>query len=195
MSLRTAAIVSVMLTIIGAAVLLRGATFNLPGNQQGYAPAQPVNFSHRLHAGDNKIPCLYCHSSAEKSSVAGVPAVSTCMNCHSQIRKDSPEIQKLAVAQAENRPIQWTRIHSLPNYVRFNHSRHVSVGVNCSDCHGQVETMDRVAQFQTLSMGMCINCHRTHRQITVNEFGKPVISDEAARARLQASTDCSVCHY
>ena len=195
MNLRTAKIISLLVTVLGVAAMLPGSTFSWLGNQQGYAPQQPVAFSHKLHAGDNQITCLYCHSSADKSSVAGIPATSTCMNCHSQIRKDSPEIQKIADAFANNQPIEWVRIHDLPDHVRFNHSRHVLAGLKCQQCHGAVETMDRVAQQETLSMGMCVSCHRTHREVTLDEAGRPIISKEATPKRLMASTDCSVCHH
>jgi hypothetical protein len=195
MSLRTAKIISLLVTITGAVVLLQGATFSGFGNQQGYEPVQPINFSHKVHAGDNQISCLYCHSAAEKSSAASIPAASTCMNCHSQIRKDSPEIQKVARALAEKKPIQWVRIHDLPDHVTFNHSRHVWAGIKCQQCHGPVEMMERVSQFESLSMGMCVNCHRTHRVVTVDASGKPIITREPTRERLMASTDCSVCHH
>lgn len=195
MSLRTARILSVLITIIGALAVWEGSTFSWLGNQQGYSPVQPINFSHKLHAGENKISCLYCHGGAERSAVAGIPATSVCMNCHSQIRKDSPEIQKIARSAAGGTPIQWVRIHDLPDHVRFNHQRHIVVQIACQQCHGPVETMDRVAQFETLSMGMCIACHRTHRAITLDALGRPAVSQESTKARLMASTDCSVCHY
>ena len=195
MSLRTAKIISLLLTVTGAAVLWQGSTFSWLGNQQGYEPVQPINFSHKIHAGDNQIACLYCHSAAEKSTVAGIPAASTCMNCHSQIRKDSPEIQKITQAIESNKPIEWARIHRLPDHAAFDHSRHVSAGIKCQQCHGPVETMERVRQFETLSMGMCVACHRTHREVALDENGKPVITSEATPKRLMASTDCTVCHH
>ncbi|HSE97708.1 MAG TPA: cytochrome c3 family protein [Blastocatellia bacterium] len=195
MSLRTAKVISLLVTVIGAGAMLQGASFSWLGNQQGYEPEQPIAFSHRVHAGDNQISCLYCHSAAEKSKIAGIPAASTCMNCHSQIRKDSPEIQKITSAIANNKPIEWMRVHRVPDHVSFDHSRHVSVGIKCQQCHGPVETMDRVSQFETLSMGMCVNCHRTHREVSLDESGKPIISREATPKRLMASTDCSVCHH
>jgi hypothetical protein len=195
MSLRTAKIISLLVTAIGAAVMMQGAAFTWLGNQQGYQPEQPIAFSHKVHAGDNQIQCLYCHSAAEKSKVAGIPAASTCMNCHSQIRKDSPEIKKISTALAENKPIEWTRVHRLPDHAAFNHSRHLWAGIKCQQCHGPVETMDRVAQSETLLMGMCVDCHRTHREVTLDESGKPIISREATPKRLMASTDCSVCHH
>src|SRR5262252_10612315 len=151
MSLRTVRIISLLVTVLGGLALMQGSTFTWLGNQQGYEPVQPINFSHKLHAGDNQINCLYCHSSAERSAVAGIPAASTCMNCHSQVKKDSPEIQKISQALASNTPIEWIRVHRLPDHAKFDHSRHVAAGVKCQQCHGAIETMYRVSQFETLS--------------------------------------------
>jgi hypothetical protein len=195
MSLRTAKILSLLITLIGVAVIWQGATFRGLGNQQGYQPAQPINFSHKVHATDNQIQCLYCHSSADKSAVAGIPSATTCMNCHKQVLKDSPEIQKIAIAISQNKPIEWIKVNDLPDHVSFNHSRHVTAGLKCQICHGAVETEDRVSQGDALSMGMCVTCHRTHREVTLDENGRPHVSKEATPKRLMASTDCSVCHH
>jgi hypothetical protein len=195
MSLRTAKIISLLITVIGLGVVWQGSIFRGLGNQQGYQPAQPINFSHKIHAGDNQIQCLYCHSSADKSAVAGIPAANTCMNCHKQVLKDSPEIQKIVTALQQNRPIEWIKVNDLPDHVRFNHSRHVTAGVKCQLCHGPVETEDRVSQADALSMGMCVTCHRTHREVTLDENGRPHVAKEATPKRLMASTDCSVCHH
>jgi len=181
--------------VIGVAVAWQGAMFRSPGNQQGYQPAQPIAFSHKVHAGDNQIQCLYCHSAADKSRVAGIPAASTCMNCHTQIMKDSTEIQKIATALQQNKPIEWIKVNDLPDHVAFNHSRHVTAGFKCQTCHGPVETEDRVSQANDLSMGMCVTCHRTHREVTLDESGRPTVSNEATPKRLMGSTDCSVCHH
>lgn len=195
MSLRTATTISVLVTVIGVAVVWQGSMFRGFGNQQGYQPAQPINFSHKVHAGDNQIQCLYCHSAADKSQVAGIPAASTCMNCHTKILKDSPEIQKITTVLQQNKPIEWIKVNDLPDHVAFNHSRHVTAGVRCQTCHGPVETEDRVSQADALSMGMCVTCHRTHREVTLDENGRPIVSKEATAKRLMASTDCSVCHH
>jgi len=195
MSLRTAKMISLLVTLIGVAVAWQGSIFRGLGNQQGYQPAQPINFSHKVHAGDNQIQCLYCHSSADKSAVAGIPAASTCMNCHTKILKDSPEIQKIATALAQNKPIEWVKVNDLPDHVSFNHSRHVTAGLKCQQCHGPVETMDRVEQFDALSMGMCVSCHRTHREVTLDVNGRPTVTKETTPKKLMASTDCSVCHH
>jgi hypothetical protein len=195
MSLRTAKIISLLVTLIGVAVVWQGSNFRGLGNQQGYQPPQPINFSHKVHTGDNQIQCLYCHSSADKSTVAGIPAASTCMNCHTKILKDSTEIQKIAAALAQNKPVEWVKVNDLPDHVAFNHSRHVTAGLKCQLCHGPVETMDRVEQFDILSMGMCVGCHRTHREVTLDENGRATVTKEVTPKRLMASTDCSVCHH
>jgi hypothetical protein len=195
MTLRTAKIISLLVAVIGGSVLLNGAQVRGLGNQQGYQPVQPIEFSHKVHAGDNQIACLYCHSAADKSRVAGIPAASTCMNCHSQIRKDSPEVQKIYRAISDDTPIKWVKVTDIPDHAAFNHSRHVTAGVKCQQCHGPVETMDRVSQADSMFMGTCISCHRTHREVTLDESGKPIISSEPGPKRLMASTDCSVCHH
>lgn len=195
MNLRIATIVSLVVTAMGIAVVWQNSTFRALGDQRGYAPAQPVNFSHKVHAGDNKISCLYCHSAADKSKVAGIPAAAQCMNCHTQIRRDSPEVQKVARALAENRPVEWVKVNDLPDHVVFNHSRHVTAGVSCQKCHGPVETMDRVEQADSFTMGTCIACHRTHREVTLDAEGRPQIAREKSPALLKASTDCAVCHH
>lgn len=188
----------------------------LPGNNQGYEPVQPIAYSHRLHAGELEIPCLYCHSTAETSSHAGIPSTSTCMNCHKFVSAPfvdvvaederatkekrspqkivSPEIEKvykaLSLGKDMNRvpgglitPVKWTRIHVNPDFVYFNHSVHVSAGVDCQKCHGEVQTMERVRQVSDLSMGWCVNCHRD-----VNKTG-------VAGKRVKAPIDCAACHY
>lgn len=195
MNLRTLKILSILITVIGAVFVWQTSTFSVFGDQFGYEPIQPINFSHKLHAGDNKISCLYCHSSADKSKVAGVPSASLCMNCHTKILPDSPEIQKIATALNENKPIEWVKVNDLPDLATFNHSRHVTSGINCQACHGPIETMERVSQQNAFTMGDCVSCHRSHREVTLDETGRPQISRENTPKRLMASTDCSVCHH
>ena len=120
------------------------AEFYPTASNQGYAPVQPIPFSHKLHAGDNKIPCLYCHSGAEKSRHATIPSVNVCMNCHTVVKTDSPHIKKIQEAYANNTPIEWVRVHELPDYVYFPHKRHVAKGVACETCHGNVKAMERI---------------------------------------------------
>ena len=157
------------------------------GVDEGYQPIQPIAFSHTIHAGENKVDCQYCHSSAKHSKTSGIPSVNVCMNCHENIAEVSEEtripsmnmgkeeldkeIQKLYTAagwDADNmsytgktQPIKWVRIHNLPDFAYFNHSQHVTVGgQKCQTCHGPVETMDEVYQFSPLTMGWCIDCHK-----------------------------------
>ena len=155
------------------------------GVDQGYQPIQPIAFSHKIHAGDNKIDCQYCHSSAKNSKTSGIPSVNICMNCHKSIGEVAEEtatpeyskafydgeIQKVYEAagwDAENlvytgktKPIKWIQIHNLPDFVYFNHSQHIIVGgIKCQKCHGPVENMEEVYQFSSLTMGWCIECHK-----------------------------------
>ena len=156
------------------------------GVDQGYEPIQPIHYSHRIHAGDNKIDCKYCHSSARVSKTSGIPSLNVCMNCHKNISEVAEEtlaegneygvnynneIQKLYNAvgwdkttqtyTGKTEPVKWIRIHNLPDFVYFNHSQHVTVaGVECQTCHGPVEEMEIMRQHSSLTMGWCINCHR-----------------------------------
>jgi nitrate reductase NapE component len=157
------------------------------GVDQGYAPIQPIHYSHRIHAGENQIECKYCHSSARVSKHSGIPSLNVCMNCHKQIAEVAPEtqaegqeeygvdynaeIQKLYEATGwdtstqsftgETKPVKWIRIHNLPDFAYFNHSQHVTVGgIACQTCHGPVETYEIQKQYAPLTMGWCINCHR-----------------------------------
>jgi hypothetical protein len=130
---------------------------------RGYAPDQPIPYSHRLHAGTLKIPCLYCHSGALRSRVAGIPAVATCMNCHTVTRTGSALIRKLADVYASGAPLKWARIYALPDHVYFDHRPHVKAGILCQICHGEVQEMEVVYQKMVLRMGSCLGCHRDPR--------------------------------
>lgn len=162
--------------------------FRLPGDQRGYQPVQPIAYSHAVHAGQNAIDCQFCHTGAEKGKHAGIPAASTCMKCHEQVRKDSPEIAKIKTALAGNKPIEWVRVHSLADFVRFDHSRHVNSGVACQSCHGPIQSMDRVSQQMRFSMGQCLACHRGLQHGLDGAVADPL-------AAKKASTDCVACHY
>ena len=133
-------------------------------NGVGYAPVQPINFSHKLHAGQMGIDCEYCHTGVEKSRNAMVPAVSTCMNCHSIARKDTPEIKKLREYYFSGKALPWVRVHKVPDFVYFNHSVHVNMGIKCESCHGDVRTMSRITQMHSFTMSDCLNCHRNEQQ-------------------------------
>ncbi len=121
---------------------------------------QPVQFSHKHHSGDDGIDCRYCHTAVETSSSAGMPPTQTCMNCHSQIWSDSPYLEPVRASYRENKPIEWEKVHDLPEYVYFNHSIHIAKGVGCSTCHGQIDNMPAVYQENTLQMEWCLACHR-----------------------------------
>ncbi len=169
---------AVMSTALAAAYVAEPDRFVL-----GYAPAQPIAFSHRLHAGDNHIPCLYCHAGATRSRHAGVPAVETCMNCHRVTRTDRPAIQELARIERDNAALVWQRVYSLPDHVYFDHRPHVREGVACQYCHGQVEQMERLSRQMWLRMGHCLDCHRDPR---------PALP--AGSTIVEAPTHCWTCH-
>jgi hypothetical protein len=130
------------------------------GYNKGYQPAQPIPFSHALHVGTHNMQCQYCHNQVERSKHSNIPSLATCMNCHTQIKTDSPHIQKLAEAYNDKKPFEWNRVHLLPDHVQFDHSSHLNRGVSCQTCHGEIEKMEVVQQVSDLSMGWCINCHR-----------------------------------
>lgn len=121
---------------------------------------QPVQFSHKHHSGDDGIDCRYCHTAVETSSSAGMPPTQTCMNCHSQIWSDSPYLEIVRASYRDNKPIEWEKVHDLPDYVYFNHSAHINKGVGCSTCHGNVAEMPAIHQVNTLQMEWCLSCHR-----------------------------------
>jgi hypothetical protein len=128
----------------------------------GTTPEQPIEFSHRIHAGDNQIPCLYCHSQARRSAIAGVPSVNRCMGCHEEVATDRPLIREVARYFADKEPIPWVKVHDLPDFVHFPHKRHVLADIACQTCHGPVETMDRVTRLAPTKMGQCRACHEEH---------------------------------
>jgi hypothetical protein len=159
---------------------------------QGFYPKQPIPFSHKLHAGLHKIDCKYCHSSVERSIHASVPEGKVCMNCHSVVKTDSPYIQMITKAYKENRPIEWIRIHELPDYVYFPHKRHIAAGLQCQDCHGAVEHMDQVYQVGALTMGWCMECHLG--QTTPPAILRAKYPDAAYPSGPVAPVECSTCH-
>ncbi|MFH6982414.1 cytochrome c3 family protein [Marinoscillum luteum] len=183
------------------------------GVQQGYQPNQPIAFSHQIHAGQFEIDCNYCHTGVRKSKAANIPSANICMNCHTAIKTESPEIQKIYAAidydpstgeYGENtKPIEWVRVHNLPDLAYFNHSQHVEVGgLECQTCHGPVEEMDVVYQYSTLTMGWCINCHReTEVNTKDNEYYTKLVelhaehSKEPLKVEDIGGLECSKCHY
>jgi hypothetical protein len=219
----------VVLFMIGGYFLVQGA-IGL-GRQKGYMPEQPIHYSHKVHAGINQINCLYCHAGAEKSKHAMIPSENICMNCHKAINEyhgpdlytaegkkinGTAEIAKLydyigwdpqtQKYTKPGKPIEWTRIHALPDHVYFNHSQHVVAGKQqCQTCHGPIQDMDEVKQFAELSMGWCINCHRTtkvqfadNKYFSIFEKFHQEIKEgkiDSVTVEMAGGTECQKCHY
>jgi mono/diheme cytochrome c family protein len=173
------------------------------GVQQGYAPKQPITFSHKLHAGEYKIDCNYCHTGVNRGKSAHIPSANICMNCHGVIKKESPEIQKIYTSIENNQPIEWVRVHNLPDLAYFNHAQHVNVGgLECQNCHGEVEKMEVIQQRSSLTMGWCIDCHRkTEVNTKDNQYYDKLVqlhateSKEALKVADIGGLECAKCHY
>ena len=163
---------------------------DLAWDEDAPGPMQPIPFSHKHHAGDFEIDCQYCHADTDRSRAAGVPSVETCMGCHRAFPKEYDELEGIRILKQhweEQKPIEWQQIHRLPEYVKFRHNRHIAAGLDCQDCHGPVEKLDKLylvpdTKFwyyglptKKLEMGWCVQCHRENDQ--------------------QASQDCLTCHY
>lgn len=126
----------------------------------GYRPEQPVPFSHKLHAGELQMSCQYCHTGVEASAHSPVPSTQTCMNCHTVVKAESPKLKLVRESYETGKPIEWVRIHKVPDYAHFNHSRHIRAQIDCKSCHGPIEQMGVVSQVKPLTMGWCLDCHR-----------------------------------
>ena len=227
-------LVTVILLLLASGYFAYGWMMQL-GVDQGYQPVQPIHFSHKVHAGDNKIECKYCHSSARTSKHSGIPSLNVCMNCHKSIYeyKGNPEglsaedlangytnefytneIKKLYKAvgwdeenqryTGESQPVEWVRVHNLPDFVYFNHSQHVSVaGVECQTCHGPVEEMEILEQYSPLTMGWCVDCHReTNVKMEGNGYYEKIHAElskkygvEKLTAAQMGGLECGKCHY
>ncbi len=186
--------------------------FNISGiiTRQNDHVEQPIQFSHAHHVGGMGIDCRYCHTSVEESAFANIPPTKTCMNCHSQIWTGAPILEPVRASFRDNTPLNWTRVHDLPDFVYFNHSIHVNKGVGCETCHGRVDQMPLMIQKASLQMEWCLNCHRDPAQFlrpreAVFQMGYvPEGGDQrAVGERLvreykisdaQHMTSCSVCH-
>ncbi len=172
----------------------------------GYQPAQPLPYSHAQHAGKLGIDCRYCHTTVEYAALAAVPPTQTCVNCHANIMPDSRKMLKVRESYATGLPIEWVRVHDLPDFVYFDHSAHVRRGVGCVSCHGRVDKMEVVYQTEPLSMGWCLDCHRKPEehlrptavvtQMDWVPFEERVTLGRRVRRELNIdpSTDCSTCH-
>ncbi|MFS4418715.1 cytochrome c3 family protein [Maribacter sp. 2307ULW6-5] len=227
-------IVAVIGLLLGSAYFAYGWMMQV-GVDQGYAPIQPIHYSHKIHAGDNQIECNYCHSSARVSKHSGIPSLNVCMNCHKSIYEytgnpEGPsaedlangytnefytnEIKKLYKAvgwdeenqryTGETQPVEWVRIHNLPDYAYFNHAQHVTVGqIDCNTCHGPVEEMEIMYQYSPLTMGWCIDCHReTEVKVEGNEYYEKIHAElskkygvEKLTAAQMGGLECGKCHY
>ncbi len=172
----------------------------------GYQPEQPVPYSHKFHVGELGMDCRYCHIGVEISAVAGIPPTQTCMNCHVMVKNASDSLKVVKDSWDNNTPIQWVRVHKSPDYVYFDHSAHVNVGIGCVSCHGRIDRMNVVMQSEPLSMGWCLDCHRNPEEhirpiseiTNMNwfpgkdhqEFAKQIITD----LKITPPTDCQGCH-
>lgn len=197
---------------VGALVLISGIVgfFWYYGSPKyidaGYRPKQPVAYSHKLHAGDLGIDCRYCHNYVEVSQEANVPPTQTCMNCHTLVKPESEKLQLVRESFVTGKPLEWIRVHKLPEYAYFDHSAHLRAGVGCASCHGNIAEMEKVMQVQPLSMGWCLDCHRNpdmhlrpKSEIT-NMYWQPPANQLEFAARVKKERkiappeNCSACH-
>ena len=201
----------VMVAVLGGAAVFAFTQISRSSyvTNQYLEKQQPVQFSHKHHTGDDGIDCRYCHNTVETTATAGMPPTQTCMNCHSEIWADSPYLEPVRASYRDNKPIEWERVHDLPEYTYFNHSIHVAKGVGCSTCHGKIDDMQAVYQESSLQMEWCIACHREPEkyirpksEIYNTQWSSGDI-DATDRAKLKADykirskemlTSCSVCH-
>lgn len=196
---------------VAVAVALGGASatfgfwfFASPKNLQvGYAPTQPVPYSHRLHAGQLGIDCRYCHANVERSAEAMIPPTQTCMGCHSLVKTQSARLALVRQSFEDNVPVEWVRVHKVPDHAYFNHSVHVNAGVGCASCHGRVDQMEVVRIEEPLSMGWCLECHRDpgphlrpRDQITNMDWVQTASAEEQSQlaAQVHPPQHCSGCH-
>ena len=172
----------------------------------GYRPTQPIDYNHKVHAGDLGIDCRYCHTTVEISASANVPPTQTCMNCHTLVKPESEKTAPLLASWQAGKPIEWVRVHMLPDYAYFDHSAHISVGGGCVSCHGNVAEMEKVTQVEPLSMSWCLDCHRNPAEhlrpiseVTNMKWEAPQNQLEFAEniikeKNISPPLDCSGCH-
>jgi menaquinone reductase, multiheme cytochrome c subunit len=203
----------IIITVVGAGLYVPtvvGFGFSPKTTDVGYAPVQPVPFSHALHAGDLGMDCRYCHNTVERTAFAALPATQTCMNCHTNIKSDSELLKPVRESWASGKPVPWVKIHDLPDYAYFNHSAHVNQGVGCATCHGRIDQMDQVYQARTLSMSWCLECHRAPEKFLrprneVTNMNYSLAASEQLNVGLELKakygvrdatymTSCSTCH-
>jgi hypothetical protein len=172
----------------------------------GYAPQQPVPYSHAVHVGQLGLDCRYCHVSVEVSAVSNIPPTQTCMKCHTIIKRDSQLLEPLRESALRDKPMRWVRVHNLPDYAFFNHSVHVRAGVGCVSCHGRIDQMEVVTQAEPLSMSWCLDCHRNPaphlrptEEVTNMDWIPPRDHAEFAAQAIEAKNlappeNCTACH-
>ncbi|MBL4845801.1 MAG: cytochrome c3 family protein [Planctomycetes bacterium] len=212
-------VVVLVLSVVGYVHLLVAYGFSPKTTDVGYAPEQPIPYSHALHVGELGIDCRYCHTGVDRNSYSNIPTAQTCMNCHSKVKTDSKLLEPLREAFKEGKPVEWIKVHDLPDYVYFNHSAHVTRGVGCQSCHGRIDQAEVVSQIKPLSMSWCLDCHRhpeAHLRnpaqvkptfmgfdtLTPSELKKFVNADNrddygrqvAKDLGINPPTDCSTCH-
>lgn len=204
---------AIVIAVVGGALyvpVLIGIGFSPKATDVGYAPEQPVPYSHAIHVGKLGMDCRYCHTTVAQADFAAIPATQTCMNCHTNVLANSTLLAPVRDSIKTGLPIPWVKIHDLPDYVYFNHSAHVNKGVGCVSCHGQVDQMEVVYQHEPLSMGWCLDCHRepeNHlrpKEHVTNMSWKPENGDQLAIGRKlkddygirpkEYMTSCSTCH-
>jgi hypothetical protein len=203
--LREASAVAALGGLLYAVVLITGV-FSPEMSAIGYAPEQPVPYSHALHAGEMGIDCRYCHTTVETTAFANIPPTATCMNCHATVKTKSELLEPVRRSFETGEPIPWIRVHDLPDFAYFNHAGHIQAGVGCVSCHGRVDRMEVVEQVEPLNMGWCLDCHRDPAaRIRPVEFvtdmeWKPEGDPAELGARLMAersiapSEHCATCH-
>ena len=163
----------------------------VPPKYKGYAPDQPIPFSHKIHAGELGMDCQFCHSTVERSASASVPDLNTCMKCHQEVASDSKDIQFLRNSYKQGIPIRWNKVHDLPDHARFSHKPHIAKGLNCATCHGAVAEMDKIKVNTDFNMGWCVNCHRQYS----TESQKDAYQNGIGNNKSVHLTECSTCHY
>jgi hypothetical protein len=188
----------------GAGAVVTGAVWYYcsPKNLQvGYAPEQPIHYSHKLHADELGIDCRYCHANVERSQEAMVPPTETCMGCHAVVKKDSQKLAALRDSWATGKPVPWIRVHKLPDHVYFDHSAHLAAGVGCSSCHGRIDQMEVVRLDKPIAMGWCLECHRDPKsnirpksELTNMAWQPSENAEQLATADVHPPQYCSGCH-
>ncbi len=201
--------VAILTVVLGSAVAIAAIIYRSPVvTQVGINKEQPIPFSHERHVGGNAMDCRFCHSSVEKSNFAGIPTSETCMTCHSQVLVDATLLQPLHDSWNNNKPLEWTRVYDLPDFVYFDHSIHIAKGVGCTVCHGQIDEMPLTHKAQHMSMSWCLECHRAPEkfirpadqvfnvnwQAPKDQIAQGLRLVEKYNIKTEQLTNCSICH-